>query len=90
MFIISVLLPADNNLTKLPLFANISTGKYDKFSLFAQKFINDLITIITNYSFDEIDIDYLNKFLCFQATQFNTTSLDYVFTQFLADISNTF
>ncbi|CAG8616927.1 43930_t:CDS:2, partial [Gigaspora margarita] len=86
--IISVLLPAGDNLTKFPPFANISTGKYDILNPFTQQFINDLVTIINNYSFDGIDIDYPNKFPCFQATQFNTTSLDYVFTQFLADISN--
>ncbi|KAF0560083.1 glycoside hydrolase family 18 protein [Gigaspora margarita] len=86
--IISILLPAGDNLTKLPPFANISTGKYDILNPFTQQFINDLVTIINNYSFDGIDIDYPNKFPCFQATQFNTTSLDYVFTQFLADISN--
>ncbi|CAG8836460.1 672_t:CDS:2, partial [Gigaspora margarita] len=77
-----------NGTAKIPPFANISTGKYDILNPFTQQFINDLVNIITNNSFDGIDIGYPNKFPCFQATQFNITSLDYVFTQFLADISN--
>ncbi|CAG8611868.1 22548_t:CDS:2 [Racocetra persica] len=73
ILIISVLLPADDNLTKIPPFANVSVGQYDSSSPLTQQFINELSAIVSNYSFD--------------ATQFNATSLDYVFTLLLADIS---
>ncbi|CAG8607711.1 15367_t:CDS:2 [Cetraspora pellucida] len=85
--IISILLPTDDTLTKIPPFTNVSVGRYDSPSPFTQQFINELEAIVGNYSFDGVDIEYPNKFPCFQATQFNAIYLDYVFTQLLVDIS---
>ncbi|CAG8434809.1 4192_t:CDS:2 [Scutellospora calospora] len=80
----NILLPADDNLIKLPPFANVLKGQYNSNDSATQNFISDLVKIINDYSFYGIDIDYPNKLPCFQ---FSNT-IDSFFIPFLTDISN--
>ncbi|CAG8748801.1 16127_t:CDS:2, partial [Gigaspora rosea] len=85
--ILSVLLPINDDLIKIPAFSNVTNG-YNSSNPGNQQFINDLVSIVKDYSFDGIDIDYPYKIPCYQYTQFDINGLNSVFTQFLADISN--
>ncbi|RIB02510.1 hypothetical protein C2G38_871991 [Gigaspora rosea] len=85
--ILSVLLPINDDLTKIPAFSNVQNG-YDSSNPGNLQFISDLVSIVKDYSFDGIDIDYPYKIPCYQYTQFDISALNSMFTQFLADISN--
>ncbi|CAG8470235.1 2036_t:CDS:2 [Scutellospora calospora] len=88
--ILSVLLPVDNdNLSKLPPFANFSSGQqYNSSDNQTQQFINDLVSIVNDYQFHGIDIYYpdTSSSSCSQAT--SPINLNPVFTNFLIDLSN--
>ncbi|KAF0352149.1 hypothetical protein F8M41_015286 [Gigaspora margarita] len=87
--ILSVLLPINDDLMKIPPFYNVQNGSYDSNNQITQQlFVGDLISIVKDFSFDGIDIDYPNKMPCYQFTQFNINALNSVFSQFLADLSN--
>ncbi|CAG8470330.1 20391_t:CDS:2, partial [Cetraspora pellucida] len=85
--ILSVLLPVNDDLMKLPPFFNVSTGQYDQNNQDIRNFIEDLISVVRDY-FDGIDIDYPNKASCLQAKKFNSDSLKQVFEPFIRDISS--
>ncbi|CAG8464427.1 17266_t:CDS:2 [Cetraspora pellucida] len=85
--ILSVLLPVNDELMKLPPFYNVSTGQYDQTNQDIRNFIEDLTSVVRDY-FDGIDIDYPNKASCLQAKQFNSSSLKQVFEPFISDISS--
>ncbi|CAG8774619.1 17893_t:CDS:2, partial [Racocetra persica] len=86
--ILSVLLPVNDDLTKLPPFSNVPIGLYDPNNQNTRNFTDDLVKIANEYQFDGIDIDYPNKASCFQAKPFNSDFLNQVFKSFLNDISS--
>ncbi|RIB11709.1 hypothetical protein C2G38_88440 [Gigaspora rosea] len=85
--ILSVLLPFNDDIIKIPPFYNVTNG-YDSSNPRNLEFIDDLVAIVRDFPFDGIDIDYPYKIPCYQYTQFDINRLNSVFTQFLADISN--
>ncbi|CAG8761741.1 20468_t:CDS:2, partial [Cetraspora pellucida] len=87
--ILSVLLPTSQDLVKISPFSNVGIGQYNQ----NNNVVNDLVKIVTDNSFDGIDIDYPNKLPCYpsQGTQgqnVNTNNLNPVFISFIADISS--
>ncbi|CAG8740256.1 18375_t:CDS:2, partial [Gigaspora margarita] len=86
--ILSVLLPINDDLMKIPPFYNVQNGLYDPNNQTLQQFVGDLVAIANDFSFDGIDIDYPNKMPCYQPTQFNINTLNSVFSKFLIDLSN--
>ncbi|CAG8476262.1 25217_t:CDS:10 [Cetraspora pellucida] len=83
--ILSVLLPTDkNNLTQFfNKQSDLDQGWYNPTSTQNKKLIGDLITIVKNFSFDGIDIDYPFKFPCYPSIGFNDSD----FPSFLSAIS---
>ncbi|CAG8839723.1 14875_t:CDS:2, partial [Cetraspora pellucida] len=91
--ILSVLLPTNEDLVRIPPFSTIWNQQYDPNNLTVSNFVNDLVKIVTDNSsfFDGIDIDYPNKLPCYQTQpnqQFNKEDLNFVFISFLTDLSS--
>ncbi|CAG8627941.1 3087_t:CDS:2, partial [Scutellospora calospora] len=90
--ILSVLLPVNEpDLIRFPPFSQARNGRggdgqaYDQNDQTTRQFVNELVGVVNNYSFDGIDIDYPRKFPCFPTTINGNINLDDFFTQFLND-----
>ncbi|CAG8544850.1 25231_t:CDS:2, partial [Cetraspora pellucida] len=87
--ILSVVLPTGQDLAKISPFSNVEIGQYNQ----NNNVVNDLVKIVTDNSFDGIDIDYPNMLPCYpsQGTQgqnFSTNNLNPVFISLIADLSS--
>ncbi|CAG8721425.1 12945_t:CDS:2, partial [Racocetra persica] len=85
--ILSVLLPTNEDLVKIPPFSDLASMLYNP----NHNITDDLVKIVNDNSFDGIDIDYPNKLPCYQMSQpqnFGSEDLNPVFISFLADLSS--